>query len=285
MTKRFLVVDGYPKESREQFKQVGMTLAGQLYADLLKKYLPEAEYDLWYSSDPGVPKVSDEQLSDYAGILWPGCNLTIYHDDPRVHAHLELAARAYEAGVPGFGSCWAIQVAAKVAGGEVAAHPKGREMGIATKIRLTDEAKQHPMFEGKPEVYSHFVSHDDEVTRLPAGATRLAGNDWSRVQAIAVKHKQGVFWATQYHPEYNLHEMARLIVAREPRLVKQGLFRDHDDLMAYVDKLETLYEHPDRTDLRWQLKIDDDILSDDIRECEFRNWIKHVIRNTSTKKN
>ncbi|MBI3118942.1 MAG: type 1 glutamine amidotransferase, partial [Candidatus Hydrogenedentes bacterium] len=248
MTKRFLVVDGYPKESREQFKQVGMTLAGQLYADLLKKYLPEAEYDLWYSSDPGVPKVSDEQLSDYAGILWPGCNLTIYHDDPRVHAHLELAARAYEAGVPGFGSCWAIQVAAKVAGGEVAAHPKGREMGIATKIRLTDEAKQHPMFEGKPEVYSHFVSHDDEVTRLPAGATRLAGNDWSRVQAIAVKHKQGVFWATQYHPEYNLHEMARLIVAREPRLVKQGLFRDHDDLMAYVDKLETLYEHPDRTD-------------------------------------
>lgn len=277
MGKRFLIVDGYPLESREQFRQVGMTLAGELYARLLKKCLPEADYEIWYSSDPGAPKYTDEQLADFDGVLWPGCNLTIYHDDPRVHAHLDLAARSFEVGVPAFGSCWAIQLAAKVAGGEVAAHPRGREMGLALKIRLTDEARQHPMFEGKPEVFSHFVSHDDEVVRLPEGGTRLAGNDWSRVQAIEVKYKKGLFWATQYHPEYDLHEVARLILAREPRLIKQGLFRGHDDLVEYVNKLEALFEDPSRADLRWQLKIDDDVLADEIRECEFRNWIKHVI--------
>lgn len=277
MSKRFLIVDGYPKESREQFHEVGMTLAGELYAQLLKKHLPDADYEIWYSSDPGAPNYSEEQLSDFAGVLWPGCNLTVYHDDPRVRAHHDLAARAFEVGVPSFGSCWAIQLAATVAGGKVAAHPKGREMGVGVNIRLSDAGKGHPMMEGKPEVYSHFMSHDDEVVELPAGSTLLAGNDWSRIQAAEVRHKNGVFWATQYHPEYNLHEVARLIVAREPKLLKQGFFRDHEDLMGYVEKLEALYEDPSRKDLRWQLKIDEDILSDDIRECEFRNWLKHVV--------
>ncbi len=272
---RFFILDGYPKESRDQFDEVGMRLAGVLYADLLRQYLPDAECDIWYSSDPGAePPPSNEELQNYAALLWPGCNLDINRrDDPRVTCHLDLARRAYELGIPQFGSCWSIQVAVVTAGGEVAAHPKGREMGVARKIRLTDAGKSHPMFEGKPPVYCHFVSHDDHVVRLPECATLLAGNDHSPVQAVAVKYENGTFWATQYHPEYDLHEMARLILAREPKLLKQGFFRDHDDLVQYVDRLEALFADPDRKDLRWQLGIDDDILSDSIRTCEFRNWL------------
>lgn len=275
---KFLIVDGYPKESRDQFNDVGMTLAGNLYARLLTKHLPDAEYDIWFSSDPGVPTPSDEQIADLSGILWPGCNLTVYHDDPRVYAHLDLARRAFEIGTPGFGSCWAIQVAAYAAGGEVKASPKGREMGVGQKVRLTEAGKTHPMFEGKPEVYDHFMSHDDEVTRLPEGGTLLAGNDWSSVQAAEIKHKNGTFWGVQYHPEYDLHEMARLILARQKKLMQLGYFRDEADVTAYVDKLEALYEDPTRKDLRWQLKIDDDILDDSIREREFSNFLKHVVK-------
>ncbi len=274
---RFLIPDGYSPESRQQFIDVGMGLAGQLYADLLVKRLPGAEYEIWYSSDPGARTISDEELSGYTGVIWPGCNLTIYHDDPRVHRHIDVARRAYEAGIPQFGSCWAIQLANYVAGGEVTPHPKGREMGIATKIRLTEAGRRHPMCEGKPEVYSHFVSHDDQVTRLADGAILLAGNDWSAVQACEVRHLNGVFWATQYHPEYNLHEMARLILAREPKLIQQGMFRDHDDVLAYVERLEMVHQNPGLRYIRWQLKIDDDIVLDDLRECEFVNWIKHCI--------
>jgi len=197
---RFLIADGYSKQSRDQFDQVGMRLAGQLYVDLLAKRLPESQCDIWYSSDPGVPEITDEQLAGYTAVIWPGCNLTIYEDDPRVHRHVNLARRTYEAGLPQFGSCWGIQLANYAAGGGVAPHPKGREMGIATKIRLTDAGKKHPMMTGKPEVYSHFVSHDDQVARLAEGGTLLAGNDWSAVQACEVRYKKGVFWATQYHP-------------------------------------------------------------------------------------
>jgi GMP synthase (glutamine-hydrolysing) len=274
---RFLIIDGYPKASRDEFDVVGMKHAWRLYAEMLKKYLPEAEFNLWLTSDnPAPPDGLGPEV--YAGILWTGCNLTIYDlDDARVTRQIELAKMSYEVGTPGFGTCWGIQMAAVAAGGDVRANPRGREMGIARKIRLTSEGLQHPMLEGKPPLYNGFISHLDEVTQLPPGAVLLASNDFTHVQAIEVKHKKGTFWATQYHPEYDLHEMARLIMARAPKLVAEGFFHHHQDLLQYVDKLESLYQNPGRKDLRWQLDIDDDVLSDQVRQVEFRNWINKLV--------
>ena len=276
-TLRFLIIDGYPKASREEFDRVGMKHAWRLYVEMLKKYLPEAESVLWLPSDNPTPPqgVGPEH---YDGILWTGCNLTIYHlDDARVTRQIEFARKSYEVGTPAFGTCWGIQMAAVAAGGEVRANPRGREMGIARHIRLTAEGLEHPMLEGKPPVYNGFISHLDEVTQLPPGAVLLASNAFTHVQAIEVKHQKGVFWATQYHPEYDLHEVARLIVAREPKLVPEGFFHGREDLTQYVDKLETLAQNPNRKDLRWQLNIDEDVLSDPVRQVEFRNWVHKVV--------
>jgi GMP synthase (glutamine-hydrolysing) len=276
-TLRFLIVDGYPKASRDEFDVVGMKHAWRLYAEMLKKHLPEAEFSLWLPSDNPTPP-DGLGPEHYAGILWTGCNLTIYHlDDVRVTRQIEFARKSYEVGTPGFGTCWGIQMAAAAAGGTVAANPRGREMGIARKIRLTAEGLRHPMLEGKPPLFNGFISHLDEVTELPPGAVLLASNEFTHVQAVEVKHKKGTFWATQYHPEYDLHEMARLITAREPKLIAEGFFQDHQDLAQYVDKLETLARSPNRKDLRWQLDIDDDVLSDQVRQVEFRNWINKLV--------
>jgi len=275
---RFLIIDGYPEESRDQFREVGMALAWELYRDLLLAHVPEAEFDVWLSSDDVTGAPSDAALRGYAGILWPGCNLTIYEfDDPRVTCHLDLVERAYEAGIPSFGSCWGIQLAVVVAGGEVGPHPRGREMGIGRKIYLTEAGRAHPLFEGKPHVFSAFVSHDDEVTRLPSCATLLAGNDYSQVQAVSVTYQRGTFWGLQYHPEYDLHEMARLICAREEKLIQLGFFGKHTEAARYVDQLEALAREPERKDLRWQIGIDDDVLASDVRQREFANWIDRLV--------
>lgn len=274
---RFLIIDGYPKASREEFDRVGMKHAWRLYAEMLVGHLPAAQYCVWFPSDDPAPP-QGLAPEHYQGILWTGCNLTIYHtDDQRVTRQIEFARRAYEAGTPSFGTCWGIQMAAVAAGGRVAANPRGREMGLARKIRLTPEGLAHPMFEGKPPVFNAFISHLDEVTELPSGASWLAVNDFTRVQAIEVRHGKGVFWATQYHPEYDLHEMARLIVARASKLVPEGFFHSHDEMLAYVEKLEALHREPSRKDLRWQLDIDDDVLSEPVRQVEFRNWIQKIV--------
>ena len=280
---KFLILDGYPKSSRDQFEECGVTLAGKLYAELLLRHMPDAQYNIIYTSDPGSEVPDVEGLKEYDAILWPGCNLTVYHDhDERVTKMVNLCKNGFIAGLPQFGSCWAAQLAVYVAGGEVKPNPKGREMGVARKIFLTEEGKKHPMYEGKTNVFDGFISHDDMITKLPEGATCLASNDFTRVQSVEVIHENGVFWAPQYHPEYNLYEVARLIIAREEKLTREGYFRNHEDLIKYVTDLETIYKDHSRKDLRWKLAIDDDLLSDAIRELEFKNWLnKLVIPNAS----
>ena len=275
-TKRFLIPDGYNKESRARFAEVRMRPAWQLYRDLLVKYIPDAEYDVWLSSDEETPdSYTIEELKQYDGILWPGCNLTVYHDVPEVKRHIDTCQKGFEAGIPQFGSCWAIQVAAVACGGECGACDKGREMGVGQKVLLNKDGVAHAMYAGKPPVFSHFMSHDDEVKRMPEGGTVLASNGWSKVQSASFKYKNGEMWAVQYHPEYDLNEVARLIEARDEKLIKLGFFKDLAALKEYTGRLDALVAEPDRKDFRWQLGIDEDIMDDGIRELEFANWVKH----------
>jgi GMP synthase (glutamine-hydrolysing) len=94
---------------------------------------------------------------------------------------------------------------------------------------------------------------------------------------VAVSSGRGTFWGLQYHPEYDLHEMARLTFCRIDKLVRAGLFRDRQAALDYVDKLETLHEDPQRKDLAWLLGVDEDVMSDEVRLCEVRNWIARSV--------
>jgi len=68
---------------------------------------------------------------------------------------------------------------------------------------------------------------------------------------------------------------------REDRLIKHGFYRDHEDLVQHVDRLETLAGEHDRKDLRWQLGIDDTILQTPVRQREFINWLDRLVLPTA----
>ena len=275
---RFLVIDGYRRDGRDNLAAAGATTAGKLYERMLLACHRDASVDIVYPADPGSTLPRGVGLAAYDGVAWTGSSLTVYDDeDPAVRPQIEFARAAFEAGVPSFGSCWAAQIAVVAAGGRCAANPRGREMGIARKIALTDDGRAHPLYIGKPRVFDAFISHEDEITHLPSGALCLAENAFSRVQAVCVTHMRGTFWAVQYHPEYDLHELARLTFARMERLVGMGFFADLDAARDYVNKLETLHQDPTRRDLAWLLGIDDDVMNDDVRQAEVRNWIEHLV--------
>ncbi|MCG8333819.1 MAG: type 1 glutamine amidotransferase [Proteobacteria bacterium] len=275
---RFLIIDGYSKQSRDDLEKAGMAFAWQLYANMLKTYLPDAEYDILLPSDEGVSMPDNSQLEVYGGIIWTGCNLSVNDtDNPSVSNQIEMAKRIYQIGTPSWGSCWGLQIAVVAAGGKVVENPKGREMGFARKIQLTDQGKDHPMYEGKASVFDAYISHDDMVSEIPEGGVVLSGNDFTAVQSMEVRHQNGVFWATQYHPEYDLHEMASLMIAREEKLTNIGYFSGHEDFITYVNLLKDLFAQPNRKDLRWQLAVDDDVLDQDVKRCEFRNWINKQV--------
>ena len=275
---RFLVLDGYSKEGREDLRSGGATTAGELYARMLKACAPRgAEVDILCPADPGAALPAGAAIEQYDGIAWTGSSLTVFADDPKVTTQIEFAKAAFDARVPGFGSCWAAQIAVVAAGGRCAVNPKGREMGIARKIALTPEGRAHPLYSGKKSVFDAFISHDDEITHLPPGGLLLASNGHTRVQAVSVTHQGGVFWGLQYHPEYDLHELARLCYCRKRKLTERGFFRDTDAAQAYVDRLEALHQDPGRKDIAWLLGIDEDVMNEDIRRAEVRNWIDLLV--------
>ena len=165
---------------------------------------------------------SVEELSAFDGVVWTGSSLTIHHDTPLVHRHIELARRCYAAAVPQYGSCWGLQISAAAAGLPCEENPRGREQPIARKVELTPEGQVHPMFEGKPQIFDALCAHTDQVATswvyAPAWPPRckpgvsahvLASNEWTTVQALQVRVGDGEFWSTQYHPELELSDVAR----------------------------------------------------------------------------
>ncbi len=132
------------------------------------------------------------------------------------------------------------------------------------------------MHEGKPDVFDGFIMHLDEVTRLPDGTPLLATNDHTAVQAAIIENGAASFWSTQYHPEYNLYEMGRLIRARGAALVREGLFPDEAAVGEYAAKMMELHENPNSEQLRDELGIGNDIIDPQIREVELRNWLRFV---------
>jgi len=275
---RFLILDTYPDKIQKRFVKLKMKQAWTLHVNLLLTHMPEARYDVLMTENPGVSLPGAEELAAYDGVMWTGSVKRVYHvDDPSVSALIELARQAYEVGVPSFGTCWGIQLAAAVAGGTVESIPEGRELGLARKTRLTEAGRAHPMYEGKPPVFDGIVGHRDEITELPSCATLLAVGTYVRIQAIEVQHLNGTFWGLQYHPEFSLIELARIIGGNTKKLAEEGFFATPEEAGLYAERLLALHHNPDRKDLRWQMGIDDDLLDQQVRQREFYNWLKHLV--------
>lgn len=273
MAHRILIVNCYPQASRENFDRQDVGHPHDLFRDFLAREAPNATTEIVYIADPGFALPDGTTIDDFDGVIWTGSDLRLGDtDDPRVARQRTFARQLLDAGKACWGSCWGIQLASVVAGGEVEVNPRGREWGIARDIALTDYAATSPMHEGKPAKFDAFIMHLDEVTALPADVRLLATNDHTPVQAAVI----GSFWATQYHPEYNLLEMGRLIAARAAALVKEGFFGDEEAVARYADAMKALAADPGSAELRAELNVGDDIIDPALREVELRNWLRFV---------
>lgn len=271
------IINGYPKKNRAVLDESNVRQADDLYLDFLRIMLPHGKFDVLYVADLDVGLPAGAGLSSYDGFIWTGSNLTIYHDVPEVTRQVELCRSIYAAGVPQFGSCWGVQMAALAAGGAVRKNPNGREWCIARDIQLTAAGRAHPMYIGKPARFDAFIMHLDEVSELPPSATLLAQNEHTPVQALEVRHAAGVFWAPQYHPEFTLAAMARLLVARKAPLTKEGFFKSEAEVEQQVLRMLALADEPGNGALRAELNVGPDLLHDDIRQNEVFNWLQRLV--------
>lgn len=105
--------------------------------------------------------------------------------------------------LPMFASCFGFQALVQVYGGELASLPECAEIGTHT-IELTEEGRRDSFFRHLPDRFRAQLGHQDSVTDLPGGLTRLACSDNCPVQAVRVPEKP--IYATQFHPELSADE-------------------------------------------------------------------------------
>jgi GMP synthase (glutamine-hydrolysing) len=271
---RLLVLDAYAKAGREALVGAGGTPAGSLYASLLQRLAPGVRVDVAHPADGEPLLPAGRALCDYAGIVWTGSSLTIHAaEDERVRAQVELAREIRRQGIRSFGSCWAAQIACVAAGGRCDANPRGREFGVSRSIVLTDAGRAHPLYRDKPARFDGLTSHADHVVSLGSGTARLAGNAWSAVQAVSVDEPDDHFWAVQYHPEYDLHEVASLARQRRDELVAQGAFASNEAADAWIADMEKLHRDPSQHALARRHGLDASVLDEELRTREVRNWL------------
>lgn len=121
--------------------------------------------------------------------------------------------------MPILGICYGHQLLAHALGGEVAYHPKGREIGT-TMIKLLEEADDDALFAGIDREFPAHVSHMQSVVRLPAGAKVLGKNDFEDFHAVQFANRA---WGLQFHPEFNEIVMRAYVEERQQALRDEGL--------------------------------------------------------------
>jgi GMP synthase (glutamine-hydrolysing) len=217
-------------------------------------------------------------LSDFDGVMFPGSPLHIYDPDPCVTRQIDFARSAFAAGLPVWGSCWGLQLAAAALGGSVRRNPRGRELPIARAITVTEAGRAHPLLASRPAVFDALCSHLDEIETLPPNSQVLAANEVSAVQAIAVEIPLGAsFHGTQYHPEHTLAVSAALIEMRAAELVQEGFGTAPSEIVAIAADYRALANEPTRRDLIWRDGVASEIIDPVRRTTEIGNWLRTVV--------
>jgi len=274
MPLKILIVDGAPSASQDALVVKGGRRHGPNYAMALASQSAEAIEPFVLGAADGEDLPQGMSLSDFDGIAWTGSPRSAYDDNPKVHRQVAFARAAFQAGVPCFGSCWGLQVMMVALGGQVRKNPNGAELGVARSIVLTPAGRAHPMYDGKDSVFDALCVHQDEVCALPPGAELLAGNRMSAVQAVALRDGARSFWGVQYHPEYDLLQIAAMFKRSAARFVERGLAQTEADAEAFADDLLCLHHDAGRRDLAWKYGLGADIVDADIHRREFANWLR-----------
>ena len=106
--------------------------------------------------------------------------------------------RLFELGIPVLGICYGMQLMCEALGGKVES-ARAREYGRAHLSTNTANADAANLFDGVPRETQVWMSHGDQVDRVPADFVSLAATD--TCPYAAVKHRTQPLYGLQFHPE------------------------------------------------------------------------------------
>jgi len=144
--------------------------------------------------------VSVDELRDYKGIILSGGPASV-----RGEGSIKCDRRLFELDVPVLGICYGHQLMAYMLGGEV-------EEGHVSEYGHTEVifTEKKGAFEGLDDEETVWMSHFDQVVKVPEGFEVVAKTDDCPIAATANYEKN--FYTLQFHPEVTHTPHGRIIL-------------------------------------------------------------------------
>jgi GMP synthase-like glutamine amidotransferase len=171
---------------------------------------------------------------DFDAIVAMGGPMSVNDDAelPWLTVEKRTIEEAVRSGLPYFGACLGVQLLAASLGATVYPGPSP-EVGILP-VRLTDAAREDPVFEGLPEEFLTLQWHGDTFD-LPDGAVALAGSPAYANQAFRWGERA---YGVQFHLEVD-QELAREWAAVPSYAAYLDRVLGPGSLPRLIDELET----------------------------------------------
>jgi GMP synthase (glutamine-hydrolysing) len=268
------VVDSETVDQKNERRESHGAASFETYSATLRTLDPDAVIQtvccLSADSDSAI------DVSDLDGVLFAGSPIQMHTGSPETRAAADFMTRVFSSGVPAFGSCAGLQIAAVAAGGRCKPREAGMQVGFARDIVATDAGRDHPLLQGRPQVWSAPSMHSSVVDLLPPGAICIAQSKATPIEAAEIRSGNGVFWGVQYHPELDLSDIAASIRRQSDDVMEQGLADSREAIETYARTLETLDRQPERLDLAWQIGVDEQVTEPRRRQVELVNFLRFL---------
>jgi len=181
---------------------------GRMFEQLfLRQSVNQAEFRVYNVMNGDYPP-EGERFDAY---LVTGSKADSFGDDPWIQTLKAYLLKLYERGDKLLGVCFGHQLLALVLGGKAERADRGWGVGVH-RYTLAAHA---PWMDSQVTELTLLISHQDQVTQLPKGATVIASSDFCPNAAYHVGDQVLCF---QGHPEF-VHDYSRaLLDARQEHL-------------------------------------------------------------------
>lgn len=180
--------DSQAKVSKQRTRDVMLILDfGSQYTQLIARRIRESK--VFSQIVPYSISAEEIKKINPKGIILSGGPLSVY-DDGAPMPKPEI----FKLGIPILGICYGLQAITEMFGGKVE-RSKGREFGRAELFIDSNT----DLFANLPSNLTCWMSHSDEVKKLPPGFIKIAHTLNSPVSAVANRARK--IYGVQFHPE------------------------------------------------------------------------------------
>ncbi len=181
---------------------------------------------------PATEDINQNSLNKFDSVLISGSMRSVYDDFDWKNKLHQTFDYFLQKETPILATCFGAQFLAYHLGSKISRNPKGTEFG-PVKIHLTDQGLQNPLIAEYNNQKYVFATHNDYIESLPDGATLLAFNENTPIQAFQYKN----VLATQFHSDIPQSVAEKLLRERKEKYLESGFLRDEEHFEKLMSEI------------------------------------------------